>query len=448
MPSAFRLIVPDRVGEFIACGYKQRHFFPHRAYHLAKCGPDGFKLAGRMCGIESPSAMWEIVLYAADEVLGEFPPELFFDDDLIWHQQQFGRVGQVASANLVVKGSTVSSITHVSDLFQRISRRREHKTRIEKVFGGWNYMLLNAVLAFALELGAKRVRMPMASLAGRHTDRSRNVDYTIFDRIYDTTINSLFAPTAKREWWVLDLSAVRDRIVVPDRVTQAHRLPKTVCICHDIERGIGHEDVDPAFARQAERMAPRALRAMCEAEAALGVRATYCVVGSIMGEVRAGIEANGHCVAFHSFDHRLKRRNQLPRCRQVDYRIKGYRPPRSVITRELTDRKLLFHNFEWLASSVRSLGTSRPVLRNGLVRLPIARDDFALHSSPGASFDDWAAGARQLVADSDFTAISLHDCYAQHWLPQYHSFLEQITGLAELRTLNEVAAEITLGSAV
>jgi hypothetical protein len=187
---------------------------------------------------------------------------------------------------------------------------------------------------------------------------------------------------------------------------------------------------------------------MCETEAALGVRATYCVVGSIMGEVRAGIEANGHCVAFHSFDHHLKRRNQLPRCRQVDYRIKGYRPPRSMITRELTDRKLLFHNFEWLASSAPSLGTPRPVLRNGLVRLPIALDDFALHSGSGVSFDDWAAGALQLVADSDFTAIGLHDCYAQHWLPHYQTLLERMSGLAELRTLNEVAAEITLGSAV
>jgi hypothetical protein len=187
---------------------------------------------------------------------------------------------------------------------------------------------------------------------------------------------------------------------------------------------------------------------MCETEAALGVRATYCVVGSIMGEVRAGIEANGHCVAFHSFDHRLKRRNQLPRCRQVDYRIKGYRPPRSVITRELTDRKLLFHNFEWLASSAPSLGTPRPVLRNGLVRLPIALDDFALHNRPGVSFDDWAAGALQLVADNDFTAIGLHDCYAQHWLPHYQTLLERMSGLAELHTLNEVAAEITLGSAV
>ena len=47
--------------------------------------------------------------------------------------------------------------------------------------------------------------------------------------------------------------------------------------------------------------------------------------------------------------------HQLPRCREVDYRIKGYRPPRSQITPELSDRNLLFHNFEWLASMMAEL---------------------------------------------------------------------------------------------
>ena len=155
--------------EFAARGYKRRHFFPHRLYHLPKCGPDGMKLAGRMCGIEDPEAMWEIVLYAEPEVLAEFPPDLFFDDDLIWHQQQFGRPGQIATASLVVDGHTAHSITHVSDVVQRISRRREHKTRIEKVFEGWNHMLLNGVLHFALHRGARRVRLASSALAGRHT---------------------------------------------------------------------------------------------------------------------------------------------------------------------------------------------------------------------------------------------------------------------------------------
>jgi hypothetical protein len=445
--SSFRLVGAARVDEFVARGYKRRHFFPHRVYHLPKCGPDGFKLASWMCGIKKPSSMWEIVLYAEREVLGEFPPELFFDDELVWHQQQFGRVGQVATASLVVKGATVSSITHVSDLFQRISRRRQYKTRVEKVFAGWNHMLLNAVLAFAIECGAKRVRLPMASLAGRHTDRSRNVNFTIFERIYDRTVNSLFAPRAAGEWWVLDLAAVHERVVVPERRVRTGTRPKTVSICHDIERALGHQKGDPGFVR-AQRFAPDALRTMNATEAALGIRATYCVVGSLMNEVRAELEAERHCIAFHSFDHDLKRRDQLRRCREVDYRIKGYRPPRSRITRELKDRNLLFHNFEWLASSPHSLGTSVPVLTHGLVKLPITLDDFPLYRNRALAFDEWAAGALQSVADSEFTAISLHDCYADRWLSHYRGFLERISELAEHRTLNEVAEEITLDSAV
>jgi hypothetical protein len=400
-----------------------------------------------MCGIDDPAAMWEIVLYAGPEALAEFPSDLFFDDDLIWHQQQFGRPGQVATASLVVNGPIVHSITHVSDLVQRISRRRAHKTRIEKVFKGWNHMLLNGVLHFALDRGAKRVRLATSPLAGRNTDPKRQVDLTIFERIYDHTVSSVLAPRREGEWWVLDLADVRGRIVIPDRRTESRRRAKTVCICHDIERGLGHRDVAPGFAGQADRSSPRDLAKMREIEAALGVRATYCVVGSLMDGLRNELKDDGHCVAFHSFDHRLDRNDQLPRCRKVDYRIKGYRPPRSRITAELTDRNLLFHNFEWLASSSRSLGLAEPELRSGLVRLPVALDDFSLHRG-ALSYEDWERSALQLISDNDFAAISLHDCYASHWLPRYRDFLARVMGLRELRTLDEVAAAVTLESAV
>ena len=185
-------------------------------------------------------------------MLEEFPRELFFDDDLIWHRQQFGRPGQVATASLVLDGETVYSITHVSDLVQRIALRREHKTRVEKVFGGWRHMLLNAVLAFAQAQGARRVLTPTATLALHHTDRSRRPGAGLFERIYDRTVTDLFAARRDGEWWVLDVADCREP-VVPERRTEDHRPIKTICICHDIERGLGHLDADPAFARRAER---------------------------------------------------------------------------------------------------------------------------------------------------------------------------------------------------
>jgi len=444
--SAFREITQERAGEWASKGHKRRRFFPHRIYHLQKCGPDGFRLAQWMCGKDDPASMWELVLYADPAMLTEFPPGLFFDDDLIWHQQQFGRPGQVASANVVLDGDTIYSITYVSDLVQRIPMRREHKTRVEKRFDGWRHMLLNGVVAFALEHRARRILIPTANLARRHTDRDRLTGIALFDRIYDRTVNELLPVRREGEWWVVDCADVEDLVLVPERRSETRKVPKTVCICHDIERGLGHLDVDSGFAEQAERSSPGALESMRRIEADLGVKATYCIVGSLMHEVRDGLESDGHAVAFHSFDHRLDQEDQLPRCRNVDYRIKGYRPPNSEITSELSDRNLLFHNFEWVASSPASIDAREPTMRSGLVRLPIAFDDFPMHEA-GMPYEDWERRALAAIAESEFAAVGLHDCYAHRWLPHFRGFLEKVAGLGELKTLDEVAADVTLASA-
>lgn len=444
--AAFRQITAQRVDEFVAKGHKRRHFFPHRIRHLPKCGPDEFMLAGRMCGKDDPAAMWEIVLYADPAALREFPPGLFFDDELIWHQQQFGLPGQVATASLILDGTTLHSITHVSDLVQRIALRREHKTRIEKRFGGWRQMLLNAVLGFAMEHGARRVRMPSAKLARRHTDRERAVGFGLFDRVYDRTVTERLPVRREGEWWVVETADFRDRVVKADRRLETRPRRKTICICHDVERGLGHLEADPAFARRAERTSPGDLAAMRRIETEAGVAATYFVVGSLLSDVRDGLEADGHALAFHSFDHRIDRDDQLRRCREVDYRLKGYRPPKSEITAELSDRALLFHNFEWIASAPRTLGVSAPQMCTGLVRLPIVFDDYPMYAG-ALTYDDWERSALDRIAASDFAAVSLHDCYAPYWLPRYRRFLEQVQELGELRTLDEIAAEVTLRSA-
>ena len=100
--SYYREISEERVEEFFQRGYKKRYFFPNTIYYLPKCGPDAFKLSHRMCGEGDPHKHWEVVLYAISPVIDEFPEELFFDDDIIWHQQQFGNIGHVAFAYIVV----------------------------------------------------------------------------------------------------------------------------------------------------------------------------------------------------------------------------------------------------------------------------------------------------------------------------------------------------------
>lgn len=44
--------------------------------------------------------------------------------------------------------------------------------------------------------------------------------------------------------------------------------------------------------------------------------------------------------------------------------------------------------------------------------------------------------------------FGLHDCYARHWLPDYGALLDALAGRGSLRTLDEVADELFLASAV
>src|SRR5262249_34407092 len=144
-------IAPGRAGEFLARGYKGRHVFAHQFYYLPKCGPDGLQLAHNMCGPCRPEELSEIVLYAHPSELDGLPERLFFDDDLCWHQQQFGKTGQIATVNLLRRGTNLHTMVHQSDLVQRASRAPEYRTRLQNRFKGWNFMLLNAVLNSAID---------------------------------------------------------------------------------------------------------------------------------------------------------------------------------------------------------------------------------------------------------------------------------------------------------
>jgi hypothetical protein len=440
--------VAHRIGsarrdEFVSKGFRSRDVFPHTLRFLPKAGPDGYKIAQRMVPDLDADELWEVVLHADEPMLAEFPEDVFFDDDLVWHQQQFGLPGQIATANVVLRGDTLWSMVHVSDLVQRIGRRRELKTRIENRFGGWHSMLLNGVLAFAAQREVARVRLPRARLARLHTDPKRTVQLELFERIYDRDPTRLYQVGTDGDWWTLDLDRNRSRLVEPIREIAPVDSARLVCVCHDLERDLGH-DGDGRLPEQDWR---RTLTRMLEVERALGVMVTYNVVGALLGDVREQIASDGHCLAFHSFDHRIDDLEQLPACRRLDYRLKGYRPPRSVITPELTDERLLFHNFEWLASSERSLGRSSPRVDRRLVRIPVAFDDYELYRS-GTRFEDWEADALCTIASRDVVVFGLHDCYGYLWLDRYEAFLERVLALAETRTVDELAAEVMLAAAV
>ena len=445
MSSTFREAPLEALPGFVAAGYKQRHFFPHRFYYLPKCGPDGFKLARWMGANNDLRQHWQIVLFASGPSVDRFPDELFFDNRLNWHQQHFYRRGQIAWVNLFVKGSTLFTTAHQSDLVQRVPLRREFKTQVETAFKGWHRLLLNCVGNFALERGIRRIRVPVSSFAMKHTDRQRVVQPELFERVYDRAINHQFTARRLENWWAVDVAANRSAIVKVERRSEETEPKKVICLCHDVERGLGHRNSNPQFAGQADREAPSALDRMLEIERKFAVRATYNVVGLFLEEVRERIENDGHCIAFHSYNHELNE-EQLRACRRVDYRLKGYRAPQSLVTRELRETELCWHNFEWLASSSFSLGFSEPRLERGVVKVPILFDDFDLYRGR-TSFESWQRQALDTIAKNEFVAFCLHDCYAEFWLPHYETFLHQIQKFGRLSTVDEVAADVFLAGA-
>ncbi len=469
----YREVSESRRREALAKGYKHRHFFAHSFRLLPKCGPDGFRLAARMGLTSDPDRHWELVLYASSDALKGIPAELFADDDLMWHQQQFGGIGQVATANIVVDGLRAFTFVHLSDLVQRISRRREHKTRIEKRFKGWHHMLLNSLCNFALERGCREVLVPTADLAIAHTALFRSVGRQLFDRLYDRNVQTVFAVERRQDWWVVNLERNRDRIVLAERKQESVPRRKRICVCHDIEGGLGHRSVDSAFAHRADRASPGAVARMLEIEARAGVKATYHVVGTLLPSLRRMIEGRQHCLAFHSYDHQVERRSharalmewaagrivgrdlwqpvtpslhQLSRCRRIDYRLKGYRPPQSRVTSELVPPNLCHHNFEWLASSERSLGLAVPSLAHRIVYIPIQFDDWKLYRG-AIEYRAWEELAIATISSSEFVAFSLHDCYSDLWLPFYDAFLDKIQDLGAFATLDEAAADVLLDAA-
>jgi peptidoglycan/xylan/chitin deacetylase (PgdA/CDA1 family) len=301
-------------------------------------------------------------------------------------------------------------------------------------------------------------------------DAGRDVKPELFERVYDRHVFDGFKVRRKRDWWEIDVAANRDRVVAGTPKTEPIASSATICLCHDIERGLGHRTVEPAFAELADGEAPARLAVMLDAERDAGIRGTYNVVGALLPDVRMQIESAGHAVGFHTFDHDLQMHSrfwrlairgvgrfgsvprggafarQLGRCRRIDRRIKGYRPGQSRLGSDTDPRSLAYYNFEWLASSTDSLRIREPEMDQGIVKIPILLDDFTMHRSE--SYDVWEQRALQVAQRNAFVAVSLHDCYGDLWLDRYPTFLRRLQELGEFKTLDEVAAEVTLAHAV
>jgi len=427
-----------------------------------------------MLDLHDPSALRQVVIHATPEAVDRLPRELFFDRDLIWHEQHFGMAGHLASGTLAILRENVYLLTCFSDLVQRIGRRREHRTWIGRHFGAWDYLVRNAAAAYALTRGHSRVYFPTADLMSRNSDQTRTTGPALFRKIYDEHLARHFRAERRGDWWQVDVHRQRERVVVPRRRIAPIERRRTIALFHDVEAGYGHRREDEALARTADEEFVGRITAMHRIETAMGVSATYNVVGELYDRYRKLFEELHADLAFHSFDHVIPRPSRSPveelagdllkrfgyarsptdgrpgdqllRCRQVDYRLKGYRPPQSVITPEITSENLAYRNFEWLASSAGSLGCAEPRLREGHVDIPVAMDDYDLYTRR-KSYEQWEAEALRLVEDREFTAIGLHDCYAHLWLPGYADLLRKLKERGRVIGLTRVSDEVFLASA-
>ena len=510
-----RMLDANRKDEFFNKGYKKRYFFPHEIYYLPKCTSEGFFFANRICNISNPNSLWEIILYAWGDIIDEFPEELFFDNDIIWHQQHFGKPGQIAAANLIIDGDKLYTLDRMSDIVQRIYIRKEYRTRINSCFKYWHHMLLNGILNFAVENNLENIYSPSADFLMEEFYNGiikPKVDRRLFDRIYDRDVKMHFDVDKENGMWVIDVRKHRYKLIIPEkRETILKDDKKIICVFHDIERGLGSLGVEPELVKSTDNDAVKTLKNVLRIEKALNVKTTYNVVGSFLNEVRESIEKDGHCIAFHSYNHQISRQpvtnymcdesdilalisrlgykvtyrvnlvrrllslppacyqpissisrkvvnklrillsqppviNQLAACRNVDWRIKGYRHYQPKLTSEVSDKDLCYYNFEWIAIDEKTPGV-KPTLQNRVVKIPVFSFDYEMFKH-NVSHETWEKRVIERIKQSNFTAIGLHDCYANYWLSNYSQLLGKISSLGQLKTFDEVADQVFLSHSI
>ena len=428
---------------FVAKGFRRRAFFPHDAIALRKAYPDTFvqlKKRGVSAAQAARLNVWQINLYSP--WVDDFPPELFTDPTVNWHNQQFGRPGLIASAGLFIDESSLYISLLQSDLCQQIARNRALKeicaSRLNNRFRYWYEILFNAILDFAADLGVQRVYCPTAQQIVRTTVKP--IDPALFFQVYDfcqSRYEARHEHVGSAEYWCIDVATNADRIVRLEQspfTASLQQPPLVICLFHDIEENID-SDADP-------KECQAVLRRMLDVEREHGVKTTYNILGRLFARNAPLITQHGdHSIAFHTYDHRLDSLDQLQQVRGVDLQVKGYRTGRSVITEELTDYALTFHNFEWLMSSARSFGFDLPKLENGIVKIPAHLDDYLL-SSGELDYEGWMNRLMTMVKEQRFVSLGLHDCYSRFWIERYSELLDRLKKVGELWTCDQIMNQV------
>ena len=138
--------------------------------------------------------------------------------------------------------------------------------------------------------------------------------------------------------------------------------------------------------------------------------------------------------------------NQFAACRNIGWRIKGYRHYKPSLNSEMNDKDLCYYNFEWIAIDEKTPG-AKPILQNRVVKIPVFSDGSEMYKH-NVPYDIWETTVIDRIKQSNFSVIGLHGSYANYWLAQYSEFLEKICSLGKLKTLNEVADQVFLSHSI
>jgi hypothetical protein len=436
--------MPTKIGKFAGFakkGFGRREVFDHYVIVIPKSYPDSQLLLerrGMSRKLLESGRFFQLNLYTTE--IYDLPDELFLDPEVNWHGQQLGKKGLIAAAGLWIKDSTLIVTTLQSDLCQQLNRharlKKLCKTQVETHFKYWYAILANAIMDFCLDYGLTVIYSPTGRQIVANTQK--RIDPKLFLRIYDYPEREYSCRKTNRygaEYWEIPVQDNVARVARLSRadtyITQKKDAKLAICIFHDIE-----EDVDTAIS-PAE--CARNLTCMLEIEKAHSIDATYDILGTLFNHKRQEIRSFNprHSIAFHSFNHNLDNVTQLRRCRELDQRVRGYRPPKSKITSELSDYNLTLLNFEWFACASDSLGHTDCRLRNGLIRIPIHVDDYALFKGL-KTYEQWEFELLEVARTNSVFGIGLHDCYAGLWLKHYPSLLEKLSAIGAFVSADEL----------
>lgn len=429
-----------QIEPFLRAGFARKYVFRHEVAVVPKRYP-GSILHLRQYNMPLAKilegAFRQINMYATD--IGKDREELFANPHVNWHGQQCTRLGLIASAGLFLQDPEIAIITIMqSDLCQQLYRhpslKRACRTQVDNRFGRWYRLLLNAVMDFCNDHHISRLLVPASGTILRRLPRA--VSPPLFTRIYDDPplwlrCNRLRLYEA--EYWEIAVDDNRGRFIPLEPIPSASQKDiRGICIFHDVEANVDTQVPASDCSHW--------LESILDIETSMGVSLTYSVLGELLPGLRPLLQRYRiGSLALHSFDHQINSLNQLGRARRVDFKVRGYRPPQSLITEELTDFNLSYYDFEWLLSSARSLGVTEPQLQNYIVKIPVHLDDYPLHTG-ACTLDAWMGRIRSLLESSiQLVVIGTHDCYAHHWLKCYPQLLRECLAKRPMRNCDEIA---------